>query len=74
MIAGACFYATVVGSVAVLVKNADVQTSIYYEHMDALNSKMEVMGLPKLLRTRVVAYYAFVWKQPRKFAIDKIQR
>jgi hypothetical protein len=25
MIAGACFYATVVGSVAVLVKNADMQ-------------------------------------------------
>eukprot|EP01043_Picozoa_sp_COSAG02_P056963 COSAG02_NODE_6839_length_3333_cov_23.587199_2_plen_602_part_01 len=70
MIFGACFYATVVGSVAVLVKNTDVQTSIYYEHMDALNSKMEVMGLPKNLRRRVASYYAFVWKRLRKFSTD----
>lgn len=70
MIFGACFYATVVGSVAVLVKNTDVQTSIYYGHMDALNSKMEVMGLPKQLRQRIASYYAFVWKRLRKFSTD----
>ena len=70
MIFGACFYATVVGSVAVLVKNTDVQTKIYCEHMDALNSKMEVMGLPKPLRRRVASYYSFVWKRLRKFSTD----
>jgi hypothetical protein len=47
-----------------------MQTSIYYEHMDALNAKMEVMGLPKPLRRRVAAYYAFVWKRLRKFSTE----
>ena len=71
MILGACFYATVVGSVAMLVKNADVQTSIYHEHMDALNSKMELMGLSQDLRQRVVSYYAFVWKRLRTFSTER---
>ena len=71
MILGACFYATVVGSVAMLVKNADVQTSIYHEHMDALNSKMELMGLSQDLRQRVVSYYSFVWKRLRTFSTER---
>jgi hypothetical protein len=42
-----------------------MQTSIYYEHMDALNAKMEVMGLPKPLRRRVPPVFrsaAHQWK------------
>jgi|EP01046_Picozoa_sp_COSAG06_P035822 hypothetical protein len=42
-----------------------MQTSIYYEHMDALNAKMEVMGLPKPLRRRVPPVFrsaAHKWK------------
>lgn len=63
MLFGACFTALMFGGVALLVKDFDSQKSNFYEHMDTVNSRVELMGLPDVLRKRVKAYYAFLWKR-----------
>ena len=45
LLVGACFYATIFGSVALLVKNFDAQKSMYYEKMDEINLKVTVEGM-----------------------------
>lgn len=63
MLFGACFTALIFGGVAFLVKDFDSQKSTFYEHMDTINSKLELMGLSDDLRKRIKAYYVFLWKR-----------
>jgi hypothetical protein len=69
MIVGSCLYATIFGSVSLLMRQMDSQKSLYHERMDQINTRMALMGLSEDLRARVRAYYAFIWKRLRKLSI-----
>ena len=57
LIIGAGLYATVFGQISLLIKNLNAQTTPFYEKMDYINTRMELMGLEKPLRKRVSGYY-----------------
>jgi hypothetical protein len=63
LIIGAGLYATVFGQISLLIKNLNAQTTPFYEKMDYINTRMELMGLEKPLRKRVSEYYKFMWKR-----------
>ena len=67
LLLGACFYATIFGSVALLVKNFDAQKAMYNEKLDEVNTKMALMGLDEPTRARVQSYYAYIWKRLKSF-------
>eukprot|EP01052_Picozoa_sp_SAG31_P017948 SAG31_NODE_1251_length_9110_cov_5.844412_6_plen_88_part_00 len=44
---------------------------MYYEKMDEINLKMELMGLSDEARQRVKSYYMYIWKRLKSFSGDK---
>lgn len=65
MILGASMYAFIIGNIASLVSNLDVQKASYWSKIDATNLYLRSRGVPIPLNERVRNYYEYRWHHHR---------
>lgn len=61
MIIGASMYAFIIGNIASLFSNLDVQKSAYWSKTDAIKLYLRNRGVPDQLNKRVRNYYEYRW-------------
>ncbi|MDX1382368.1 MAG: ion transporter [Thermoanaerobaculia bacterium] len=65
IIAGASFYAFIIGNIASLLTNLDSLKTSYWNRIDALSEYLRSRGVPPRLGDQVRAYHEYVWDRHR---------
>lgn len=69
MLTGVAVYGYVIGNVAGMLARRDPAKTQYFENIDRLNTFIKHRDLPPELRTRILDYYAYVWR--RRLGFDE---
>ena len=65
MIMGASMYAFIIGNLASIIRNMDVQKSNFLNQVDSIKLYLRYRGIPDHLNERVRNYYDYRWKNHR---------
>lgn len=68
MVLGAVVYASIFGTVALLLQSLGRLDNIFKAKLESVNSYMADLGLPLPLQVRVRNYYSFLWARHKSFS------
>ncbi|TAE22729.1 MAG: hypothetical protein EAZ92_15505 [Candidatus Kapaibacterium sp.] len=60
---GVIMYGYVIGNIANILRNLDMNRQRYYEHTELVRSFMSSRKIPKPLQRRIGEYYAYFWER-----------
>ena len=68
MVVGAIIYATIFGTISVLLQSLGRLDNIFKEKMENISFYMHDLSLPPSIQTRVRNYYTFLWARHKSFS------